>query len=174
MRLGRLERPLNALSTHSLCLIGVQTHGKRRRRMEDQAGFEPALGVSHGIKSPVRSAATGTGPKLFVRRSLCPSSLKLRKAPASSMAPPAEALAKAGEPGRSRTSCGGVKSPVPFLWGFTLRVHIPWINSGVAPPRFALEHRHDGYSFLRWRMSFFGKPASTPDQPRAGFFRDMR
>src|SRR3984957_3413385 len=34
-----------------------------RRDMEDQAGFEPAVGLSHRIKSPTRSAATVTGPK---------------------------------------------------------------------------------------------------------------
>jgi hypothetical protein len=31
--------------------------------MEDQAGFEPAVGLSHRIKSPTRSAATVTGPR---------------------------------------------------------------------------------------------------------------
>jgi hypothetical protein len=39
--------------------IGVQT-----RMMEDQAGFEPAMGASHRIKSPTRSATTVTGPDL--------------------------------------------------------------------------------------------------------------
>ena len=33
--------------------------------MEDQAGFEPALGLRRRIKSPVRSAATVTGPAYF-------------------------------------------------------------------------------------------------------------
>ena len=55
VRLGRLERPLDALSTHSLCRLGY-------RRVEDQGGFEPPTGLHHGIKSPVRSAATVTGP----------------------------------------------------------------------------------------------------------------
>jgi hypothetical protein len=55
VRLGRLERPLDALSTHSLCQLGY-------RRMGDQGGFEPPTGLRHGIKSPVRSAATVTGP----------------------------------------------------------------------------------------------------------------
>ena len=32
--------------------------------MEDQAGFEPAMGASHRIKSPTRSATTVTGPDL--------------------------------------------------------------------------------------------------------------
>ena len=32
------------------------------RHVEDQAGFEPALGLSQRIKSPPRSAATVTGP----------------------------------------------------------------------------------------------------------------
>src|SRR5262245_7760224 len=109
-----------------------------RRRVEDQAGFEPALGVSHGIKSPVRSAATGTGPKLF--RELRATSLKLEGHPASREAgesPAKHASAKQdGEPGRSRTSCDGVKSPAPFLWGFTLRVHVLVADSGGAPPRF--------------------------------------
>jgi hypothetical protein len=31
--------------------------------MEDQAGFEPAVGLRHRIKSPTRSAATVTGPR---------------------------------------------------------------------------------------------------------------
>ena len=31
--------------------------------LEDQAGFEPAVGLSHRIKSPTGSAATVTGPK---------------------------------------------------------------------------------------------------------------
>lgn len=52
---GRVERPLNALSTRSLCRLGYTD-------MEDQGGFEPPMGLRHGIKSPVRSAATGTGP----------------------------------------------------------------------------------------------------------------
>jgi hypothetical protein len=34
----------------------------RHADMEDQAGFEPAVGLSHRIKSPTRSAATVTGP----------------------------------------------------------------------------------------------------------------
>src|SRR5438132_10288069 len=33
-----------------------------RRGLEDQAGFEPAMGVSRRVKSPPRSAATVTGP----------------------------------------------------------------------------------------------------------------
>ena len=53
--LARLERALNALSTRSLCQLGY-------RHTEDQAGFEPALGLSQRIKSPPRSAATVTGP----------------------------------------------------------------------------------------------------------------
>src|SRR5262249_9176307 len=53
--LARLERALNALSTRSLCQLGY-------RHMEDQAGFEPALGLSQRIKSPPRSAAPVTGP----------------------------------------------------------------------------------------------------------------
>jgi hypothetical protein len=32
------------------------------RHIEDQAGFEPAMGLSQRIKSPPRSAATVTGP----------------------------------------------------------------------------------------------------------------
>ena len=32
--------------------------------MEDQAGFEPAMGARHRIKSPIRSATTVTGPDL--------------------------------------------------------------------------------------------------------------
>ena len=53
--LARLERALNALSTRSLCQLGY-------RHTEDQAGFEPAVGLSQRIKSPPRSAATVTGP----------------------------------------------------------------------------------------------------------------
>src|ERR1700722_16494867 len=34
-----------------------------RQDMEDQAGFEPAVGLRHRIKSPTRSAATVTGPR---------------------------------------------------------------------------------------------------------------
>ena len=52
--LAEFERALNALSTRSLCQLGY-------RHMEDQAGFEPALGLSQRIKSPPRSAATVTG-----------------------------------------------------------------------------------------------------------------
>ena len=55
--LARLERALNALSTRSLCQLGY-------RHIEDQAGFEPAMGTSHRIKSPTRSATTVTGPDL--------------------------------------------------------------------------------------------------------------
>jgi hypothetical protein len=63
VRLGRLERPLNALSTHSLCRLGYRREARRAAaRLEDQAGFEPAVGVSLRIKSPRRSAATVTGP----------------------------------------------------------------------------------------------------------------
>ncbi len=82
--LARLERALNALSTRSLCQLGYRHEtaqpvfarsartGTRllgtcppklqRRRVEDQAGFEPAMGLSQRIKSPPRSAATVTGP----------------------------------------------------------------------------------------------------------------
>ena len=71
VRLGRLERPLNALSTHSLCQLGYRRviiryrrgHG-REQGLEDQAGFEPAVGASQRIKSPPRSAATVTGPMI--------------------------------------------------------------------------------------------------------------
>src|SRR5215510_2219348 len=60
VRLGRLERPLNALSTHSLCRLGY----RRRCEMEDQAGFEPAVSLRCRLKRPARSAATVTGPAL--------------------------------------------------------------------------------------------------------------
>ena len=48
VRLGRLERPLNALSTHSLCQLGYRRDvgcgdNCHREEMEDQAGFEPAM-----------------------------------------------------------------------------------------------------------------------------------
>src|SRR5438876_3113177 len=67
VRLGRLERPLNALSTHSLCRLGYRRlegcrdncHGEG---MEDQAGFEPAMSLRCRLKRPARSAATVTGP----------------------------------------------------------------------------------------------------------------
>jgi hypothetical protein len=59
VRLGRLERPLNALSTHSLCRLGY------RRELEDQAGFEPAVSLRCRLKRPARSTATVTGPKMF-------------------------------------------------------------------------------------------------------------
>jgi hypothetical protein len=51
------ERALNAfpLPVGVQALIGI-------RNLEDQAGFEPALGLSQRIKSPPRSAATVTGP----------------------------------------------------------------------------------------------------------------
>src|SRR5262245_24057360 len=127
VRLGRLERPLNALSTHSLCLIGVQTHGREQREMEDQAGFEPALGVSHGIKSPVRSAATGTGPNF---RELRASSLKLEGHPASregtKVLRSALARSRMVNPGGveplatglkvPRLSSGALRSGSTFLW----------------------------------------------------------
>src|SRR5262249_1560866 len=51
-----LERPLNALSTHSLCRLGY------RRELEDQAGFEPAASLRCRLKRPARSTATVTGP----------------------------------------------------------------------------------------------------------------
>src|SRR5215831_13944871 len=38
-----------------------------RRRVEDQAGFEPATGICQRVKNPRRSAATVTGPKLFAK-----------------------------------------------------------------------------------------------------------
>src|SRR6266849_8784208 len=85
VRLGRLERPLNALSTHSLCRLGVQTRGV----MEDQAGFEPAVGASLRIKSPRRSAATVTGPMIL----------------------------EIGGPGWFRATCRRVKSPLPLHSG---------------------------------------------------------
>jgi hypothetical protein len=46
--LARLERALNALSTRSLCQLGY-------RHIEDQAGFEPAMGIASGLRvRPVR------------------------------------------------------------------------------------------------------------------------
>jgi hypothetical protein len=50
VRLGRVERPLNALSTHSLCQLGYRRvdgcgDNHHREGMEDQAGFEPAMSL---------------------------------------------------------------------------------------------------------------------------------
>jgi hypothetical protein len=59
VRLGRLERPLNALSTHSLCRLGYR---RAVCELEDQAGFEPAVSLRCRLKRPARSAATVTGP----------------------------------------------------------------------------------------------------------------
>ena len=101
VRLGRLERPLNALSTHSLCQLGYRRviiryrrgHG-REQGLEDQAGFEPAVGASPRIKSPRRSAATVTGPMIL----------------------------EIGGPGWFRATCRRVKSPLPLHSGLRLRV----------------------------------------------------
>jgi hypothetical protein len=61
VRLGRLERPLNALSTHSLCRLGYR---RVVAKLEDQAGFEPAVSLRCRLKRPARSAATVTGPMI--------------------------------------------------------------------------------------------------------------
>src|SRR6516164_8248096 len=87
VRLGRLERPLNALSTHSLCRLGYRRESAApvyaqtrydghprsgassppkpwRRRVEDQAGFDPAVSLRCRLKRPARSTATVTGPNI--------------------------------------------------------------------------------------------------------------
>ena len=93
VRLGRLERPLHALSTHSLCQLGyrrvvhrrlgrvlarpnIEPHAPKRwvsrrarpnlqaaAKLEDQAGFEPAVSLRCRLKRPARSTATETGPR---------------------------------------------------------------------------------------------------------------
>jgi hypothetical protein len=111
VRLGRLERPLNALSTHSLCQLGYRridgrSDDRHREGMEDQAGFEPAMSLRCRLKRPARSAATVTGP-------LCVCS---------------------GGREWLRSTGRRVKSPLPLHSGLRLRVRILGLVGGTAPP----------------------------------------
>ena len=123
VRLGRLERPLNALSTHSLCQLGYR---RDAMQLEDQAGFEPALSFRCRLKRPARSTATVAGPMLSNGG---PGWLRSTSQPTSGLPEVGHAIRW---PKSETSDFGWIKSPLPLHSGLRLQVQLV-LPPGAAP-----------------------------------------